>query len=59
MRATEVIGAEFSYKTPIYDINAYIPLVAFGTYVLLAGFFLGMNGEVSPPIQVNMAYIHI
>ncbi|KAJ9141181.1 hypothetical protein P3X46_031750 [Hevea brasiliensis] len=34
----------------IYDINApnlYIPLMAFGTYLVLAGFFLGINGKFS------------
>ncbi|XP_007011906.2 PREDICTED: protein YIF1A [Theobroma cacao] len=51
MRATETVGGEFSYKPPIHDINApdlYIPLMAFGTYVVLAGFFLGINGKFSP-----------
>ncbi|KAA8522859.1 hypothetical protein F0562_009282 [Nyssa sinensis] len=51
MRITEPVGGEFSYKPPIYDINApdlYIPLMAFGTYVVLAGFFLGTNGKFSP-----------
>ncbi|KAK6274081.1 hypothetical protein POUND7_011164 [Theobroma cacao] len=51
MRATETVGGEFSYKPPIHDINApdlYIPLMAFGTYVVLAGFFLGINGKQDP-----------
>ncbi|KAF5749505.1 protein YIF1B-like [Tripterygium wilfordii] len=50
MRATEKVGgrSEFSYKPPVYDINApdlYIPLMAFGTYLVLAGFLLGINGK--------------
>lgn len=48
MRSTEKVGGELSYKPPIYDINApdlYIPLMAFGTYLILAGFFLGINGK--------------
>ncbi|KAK8558967.1 hypothetical protein V6N12_042256 [Hibiscus sabdariffa] len=38
VRATEKLGGELSYKPPIDDINApdlYIPLMAFGTYVLV------------------------
>ena len=48
MRTTETVGGEFSYEPPIYDINApdlYIPLMAFGTYLVLAGFFWGINGK--------------
>ena len=48
MRAIETVGDQFSYMPPIHDINApdlYIPLMAFGTYVVLAGFFLGINGK--------------
>ncbi|GFS38987.1 integral membrane HRF1 family protein [Actinidia rufa] len=51
MRTTETVGGEFSYKPPIYDINApdlYIPLMAFGTYLVLAGLFLGINGKFTP-----------
>ncbi|KAL6331449.1 hypothetical protein AAG906_011389 [Vitis piasezkii] len=51
MRTNEASGGEFSFKPPIYDINApdlYIPLMAFGTYLVLAGFFLGINGKFSP-----------
>ncbi|XP_042510999.1 protein YIF1B-A-like [Macadamia integrifolia] len=50
-RITEPVGGRLSYKPPIYDINApdlYIPLMAFGTYVVLAGFSLGLNGRFSP-----------
>ena len=46
MRTKEAPGGEFSFKPPIYDINApdlYIPLMAFGTYLVLAGLFLGIN----------------
>ncbi|KAL2482861.1 Integral membrane HRF1 family protein [Forsythia ovata] len=48
MRSMEAAGGEFSFKPPIYDINApdlYIPMMAFGTYLVLAGFFLGINGK--------------
>ncbi|CAK9174435.1 unnamed protein product [Ilex paraguariensis] len=51
MRTTELVGLEFSYKPPVYDINApdlYIPMMAFVTYLLLAGFLLGINGKFSP-----------
>ncbi|KAL7219003.1 hypothetical protein ACSBR2_012134 [Camellia fascicularis] len=47
-RITEPVGGRLSYKPPIYDINApdlYIPLMAFGTYVVLAGFSLGLQGK--------------
>ncbi|XP_031130282.1 protein YIF1B-B-like isoform X2 [Ipomoea triloba] len=47
-RITEPIGGRLSYKPPMYDINApdlYIPLMAFGTYVVLAGFSLGVLGK--------------
>lgn len=50
-RITEPVGGRLSYKPPIYDINApdlYIPLMAFGTYIILAGFLLGLNGKFSP-----------
>eukprot|EP00262_Sarcandra_glabra_P016880 TRINITY_DN5627_c0_g1_i3.p1 TRINITY_DN5627_c0_g1~~TRINITY_DN5627_c0_g1_i3.p1 ORF type:complete len:272 (+),score=26.75 TRINITY_DN5627_c0_g1_i3:3-818(+) len=50
-RITEPVGGRLSYKPPIYDINApdlYIPFMAFGTYVLLAGFSLGFLGKFSP-----------
>ncbi|KAG8367616.1 hypothetical protein BUALT_Bualt16G0090800 [Buddleja alternifolia] len=51
IRAVEGGGGKLSYKPPIHDINApdlYIPMMAFGTYVVLAGFFLGINGKFSP-----------
>ncbi|XP_051124092.1 uncharacterized protein LOC127246645 [Andrographis paniculata] len=50
-RITEPVGGRLSYKPPIYDINApdlYIPFMAFGTYVVLAGLSLGLNGKFSP-----------
>ncbi|KAI4378774.1 hypothetical protein MLD38_016207 [Melastoma candidum] len=50
-RITEPVGGRLSYKPPIYDINApdlYIPLMAFGTYVVLAGVLLGLQGKFSP-----------
>ncbi|XP_068662908.1 uncharacterized protein [Aristolochia californica] len=50
-RITEPVGGRLSYKPPIYDINApdlYIPFMAFGTYVVLAGFLLGILGKFTP-----------
>ncbi|KAJ1692289.1 hypothetical protein LUZ63_008987 [Rhynchospora breviuscula] len=50
-RITEPVGGRLSYKPPIYDINApdlYIPVMAFTTYVILAGFSLGFIGKFSP-----------
>nr|GMD44257.1 protein YIF1B-like [Ipomoea batatas] len=50
-RITEPVGGRLSYKPPIYDINApdlYIPFMAFGTYVVLAGLSLGLQGRFSP-----------
>ncbi|KAJ1376093.1 Yif1 family [Sesbania bispinosa] len=47
-RITEPVGGRLSYKPPIYDINApdlYIPLMAFGTYVVLAGISFGLRGK--------------
>lgn len=47
-RITEPVGGRLSYKPPIYDINApdlYIPFMAFGTYVILAGLSLGLRGK--------------
>ncbi|XP_073005187.1 uncharacterized protein [Typha latifolia] len=50
-RITEPVGGRLSYKPPIYDINApdlYIPFMAFGSYVVLAGFALGFMGKFTP-----------
>ncbi|XP_010538286.1 PREDICTED: protein YIF1B-like [Tarenaya hassleriana] len=50
-RISEPVGGRLSYKPPIYDINApdlYIPFMAFGTYVVLAGLSLGLNGKFTP-----------
>lgn len=47
-RISEPVGGKISYKPPIYDINApdlYIPFMAFGTYVVLCGLFLGLQGK--------------
>ncbi|KAL0714816.1 hypothetical protein Bca4012_021795 [Brassica carinata] len=47
-RISEPVVGRLSYKPPIYDINApdlYIPLMAFGTYLVLAGFSLGLYGK--------------
>ncbi|XP_057773378.1 uncharacterized protein LOC130992659 [Salvia miltiorrhiza] len=50
-RISEPVGGRLSYKPPIYDINApdlYIPFMAFGTYLVLAGLSLGLHGKFSP-----------
>ncbi|KAK4720217.1 hypothetical protein R3W88_018555 [Solanum pinnatisectum] len=50
-RITEPVGGRLSYKPPIFDINApdlYIPFMAFGTYVVLAGLSLGLQGRFTP-----------
>ncbi|XP_054804439.1 uncharacterized protein LOC129307480 isoform X2 [Prosopis cineraria] len=50
-RITEPVGGRLSYKPPFHDINApdlYIPLMAFGTYVVLSGLSLGLRGKFSP-----------
>ncbi|EPS67393.1 hypothetical protein M569_07384, partial [Genlisea aurea] len=50
-RISEPVGGRLLYKPPVYDINApdlYIPLMAFGTYVVLAGLSLGLHGKFSP-----------
>ncbi|KAK4784684.1 hypothetical protein SAY86_019052 [Trapa natans] len=50
-RISEPVGGRLSYKPPVFDINApdlYIPLMAFGTYIVLAGFSLGLQGKFSP-----------
>ncbi|KAK6930550.1 Yif1 family [Dillenia turbinata] len=47
-RITKPVGGRLSYKPPIYDINKpdlYIPFMAFGTFVVLAGFSLGLRGR--------------
>lgn len=47
-RITEPVGGRLSYKAPIFDINApdlYIPFMAFGTYIILAGFTFGLLGK--------------
>ncbi|XP_038989937.1 protein YIF1B-B-like [Phoenix dactylifera] len=50
-RITEPVGGRLAYKPPVHDINApdlYIPLMAFGTYVVLSGFSLGVFGRFTP-----------
>ncbi|KAF9600956.1 hypothetical protein IFM89_014662 [Coptis chinensis] len=50
-RITEPVGGRLSYKPLAFDINApdlYIPLMSFGTYVVLASFKLGLIGKFSP-----------
>ncbi|XP_020574626.1 protein YIF1B-like isoform X2 [Phalaenopsis equestris] len=50
-RITEPVAGRLSYKPPIQDINApdlYIPFMAFGTYIVLTGFYSGVFGRFSP-----------
>ncbi|PKU71298.1 protein YIF1B-B [Dendrobium catenatum] len=50
-RITEPVAGKLSYKPPIHDINApdlYIPFMAFGTYVVLSGFYSGVFGRFTP-----------
>ncbi|KAJ0973664.1 hypothetical protein J5N97_015629 [Dioscorea zingiberensis] len=50
-RITEPVGGRLSYKPPVHDINApdlYIPFMAFGTYIVLIGFMLGVLGRFTP-----------
>ncbi|CAN6230692.1 unnamed protein product [Urochloa humidicola] len=50
-RITEPVGGRLSYKPPVQDINApdlYIPLMAFGTYIVVAGYALGVLGRFTP-----------
>lgn len=62
-RITEPVGGRLSYKPPVYDINApdlYIPFMAFGTYIILAGFSFGLMGKFSPEtlsLQFTRAFI--
>ena len=47
-RISEPVGGRLSYKPPMYDINApdlYIPFMAFGSFIILAGFTLGFMGK--------------
>jgi hypothetical protein len=47
-RISEPVGGRLAYKPPIYDINApdlYIPFMAFGSFIILAGFTLGFMGK--------------
>ncbi|TYJ24721.1 hypothetical protein E1A91_A08G280600v1 [Gossypium mustelinum] len=53
MNKLKLILFPFLHQPPIDDVNApdlYIPLMAFGTYVVLAGFFLGISGK---QLQMN------
>uniref|UniRef100_A0A453SI68 Protein YIF1B n=1 Tax=Aegilops tauschii subsp. strangulata TaxID=200361 RepID=A0A453SI68_AEGTS len=50
-RITEPVGGRLSYKPPVQDINApdlYIPLMAFATYIVVAGYALGVLGRFTP-----------
>ncbi|CAM8987943.1 unnamed protein product [Rhodiola kirilowii] len=58
-RITEPVGGRLSYRPPIYDINApdlYIPFMAFGTYIVLAGLSLGIRGKFSPE-ALNLMFV--
>ncbi|XP_051148546.1 uncharacterized protein LOC127263517 isoform X2 [Andrographis paniculata] len=53
MRTVEGDGGKLklTFKPPMDDVNApdlYIPVMAFATYVLLAGFLLGFHHKFSP-----------
>lgn len=51
--AEQVGGDKLTYKPPNEDINApdlYLPVMAFGTYMILCGIFLGMKGQFGPEV---------
>uniref|UniRef100_A0A452XBJ6 YIF1b n=8 Tax=Triticinae TaxID=1648030 RepID=A0A452XBJ6_AEGTS len=57
-RISEPVGGRLSYKPPMYDINApdlYIPFMAFGTFIILAGFTLGFMGKFTPE-AINLQF---
>ncbi|KAG8037240.1 hypothetical protein GUJ93_ZPchr0023g33378 [Zizania palustris] len=57
-RISEPVGGRLSYKPPIFDINApdlYIPFMAFGSFIILAGFTLGFMGKFSPE-AINLQF---
>lgn len=57
-RISEPVGGRLSYKPPIYDINApdlYIPFMAFGSFIILAGFTLGFMGKFTPE-AINLQF---
>ncbi|CAA2959011.1 Hypothetical predicted protein [Olea europaea subsp. europaea] len=57
-RITEPVSGRLSDKPPIYDINAhdlYIPFMALGTYVVLAGLLLGLQGKQIYPGSFELA----
>ena len=44
----QVGGGALSFRPPLFDINApdlYIPLMAFGTFVVLSGIAFGLLGK--------------
>ncbi|KAK8286559.1 hypothetical protein V6Z11_D08G299100 [Gossypium hirsutum] len=42
---TDLIETELAFYDDVNAPDLYIPLMAFGTYVVLAGFFLGISGK--------------
>ncbi|KAF7020009.1 hypothetical protein CFC21_033132 [Triticum aestivum] len=57
-RISEPVGGRLSYKPPMYDINApdlYIPFMAFGSFIILAGFTLGFMGKFTPE-AINLQF---
>ena len=61
-RISEPVGGRLSYKPPIYDINApdlYIPLMAFGTYLVLAGLSLGLYGKYVSLFICSCVYVFL
>ncbi|KAL2920958.1 Protein YIF1B [Bienertia sinuspersici] len=58
-RVSEPVGGRLSYRPPMHDINApdlYIPLMAFGTYVILATLLLGLHGKFNPE-ALNLLFV--
>lgn len=50
-RIAEQVAGGLIFRPPIFDINApdlYIPLMAFGTFVVLSGIAFGLLGKFSP-----------
>ncbi|KAJ7543305.1 hypothetical protein O6H91_09G033100 [Diphasiastrum complanatum] len=50
-RIAEQVAGGLRFKPPRHDINApdlYIPFMAFGTYIVLCGYALGLLGKFTP-----------
>ncbi|EXB61170.1 hypothetical protein L484_007436 [Morus notabilis] len=58
-RITEAVAGRLSYEPPTNDINApdlYIPVMAFATYIVLAGIASGLSGKFCPE-AVNWQFV--